>query len=156
RFGRFLQPDPMGFVDGFNLYAFAHHAPGSLIDIWGFDSNDIRWGTVAWSAVKTTAMGAAVIVGGAALVAAGIVSTPFVLVVGGMALFGIGLSSFFRRSEEAFAAGKYDSTGKTALAALGDTVGVTGIYEGITGRDAVSDRVLGGQDRSERLGTGIG
>ena len=39
RFGRFLQKDPMGLVDGFNLYAYAHHAPGSLIDYWGFDSS---------------------------------------------------------------------------------------------------------------------
>jgi len=119
-------------------------------------NNDIDWGTVAVNAVTTVAIGAAVIVAGAALVAAGIVSAPFVLTVGLLAMVGVGLMSFFRRSDEAFAAGNPDPAGRAALAALGDTVGVTSIVEGASGRDAVTDRVLRTQERSERLGTGIG
>ena len=54
RFGRFLQKDPMGLVDGFNLYAYAHHAPGSLIDYWGFDSSraDRGWVTAGLEWLK--------------------------------------------------------------------------------------------------------
>jgi hypothetical protein len=53
-------------------------------------------------------------------------------------------------------AGKTDFESSAAIAALGDTVGVTNIYEGATGRDAVTDRRLGSEERSTRLGTGIG
>jgi RHS repeat-associated protein len=156
RIGRFLQRDPLGFVDGTNLYAFAHHAPGSLVDYWGHASHDIDFGTAAWSAAKTVAIGGAVIAGAAGLVTAGIVSAPFVAVIGGLALAGSGMMSFFRRSEEAFKAGQTDPGGAAALAALGDTVGLTNIYEGATGRDAVTDRALGSVERGDRLGTGVG
>src|SRR5439155_11514076 len=48
RHGRFLQPDPLGFIDGLNVYVFGRNAPGSLIDGLGFKSNEIDWGTVAY------------------------------------------------------------------------------------------------------------
>jgi RHS repeat-associated protein len=117
---------------------------------------DIDWGTVALSAGKTLLVGAAVILAGAALVAAGIISAPFLAVVGVLALIGIGLHAFFKRANEALDNGQTDRTGQAGLAALGDTVGVTGIYEGATGHDAVTDRTLHTQERSDRLGTGIG
>lgn len=156
RLGRFLQPDPLGPVDGPNPYAFAHHAPGSLSDELGLSSTDIDWGTVAVEGVKTVAVGGAVIAGTSALVAAGVVSAPFVLTVGALVLVGVAMMSFFRRSEEAFDAGKTDFQGRAAVAALGDTVGVSSIYEGATGQDAVTDRVFQSRERSERLGSGLG
>lgn len=156
RLGRFLQPDPMGFVDGLNVYAFARNAPGTFVDALGFKSTELDWGTVAWEATKTVGTGVGIVVGAGALVSAGIVSAPFVLTVGALAMVGVGMHAFFKRSDEAFAVGKTDSAGSAGLAALGDMVGVTNIVEGATGQDAVTDRVLGTQERSTRLGTGIG
>ncbi len=156
KLGRFLQPDPMGFVDGMNVYAFARNAPGMFIDTLGFKSNELDWGTVAWNATKTAAVGVVIVGGAAALVAGGVVSAPFVLTVGGLAMVGVAMNSFFNRSDEAFKAGQTDPAGKAALAALGEPFGITNIVEGATGNDAVTDRVLGSQERSERLGTGIG
>jgi RHS repeat-associated protein len=156
RLGRFLQPDPMGFVDGLNVYAFARNAPGAFIDAFGCKSNELDWGTVACNTIKTVGIGIAVVGVSAAAVTAGIVSAPFVITVGVLAMVGVGMYSFIKRSDEAFAAGQTDPAGSAALAALGDTVGVTNIVEGATGQDAVTDRVLGTQERSERLGTGIG
>lgn len=120
------------------------------------EGTDISWGRVAWSAAKTIAIGAAAIVVGAALVAAGIISAPFLIAIGVLTLIGVGLMSFFKRAEEALDEGKTDRTGQAALAAMGDTVGITGIYEGATGKDAVTDRTLRTTERSDRLGTGIG
>jgi RHS repeat-associated protein len=154
--GRFLQRDPLGFADGMNRYAYAHHAPGSLVDYWGFSANDIDWGTVAWEAAKSAAGGAAIIGGAAAAVGAGLVSAPVLAVAGGLFAVGLTLASLVRRSDEAFEAGKTGYEGAALLAALGDTVGITNIIEGAQGRDAVTDRVFGVQERSERLGTGIG
>jgi RHS repeat-associated protein len=156
RLGRFLQPDPMGLVDGLNVYAFARNAPGTLVDALGFASTELDWGTVAWNATKTIGTGVAIVGGSAALVAGGVVSAPFVATVGGLVMVGVAMNSFFKRSDEAFQAGQTDRTGAAALAALGEPFGVTNIVEGSTGTDAVTDRVLGSQERSERLGTGIG
>lgn len=156
RLGRFLQPDPLGFADGLNVYAFARNAPGTFIDPLGFKSNELDWGTVAWETTKTLGTGLAIVGVSAAAVAAGIVSAPFVITVGALAMVGVGMYSFFKRSDEAFAAGQTDRAGSAALFALGDTVGASNVYEGITGQDAVTDRVLATQERSERLGTGIG
>lgn len=33
--GRFLQPDPIGYIDGLNLYEYAHSSPGNIIDPFG-------------------------------------------------------------------------------------------------------------------------
>ncbi|MDP1978693.1 RHS repeat-associated core domain-containing protein [Undibacterium sp.] len=35
RLGRWLTPDPAGFVDGPNLYAYVHNSPMTLFDPWG-------------------------------------------------------------------------------------------------------------------------
>jgi RHS repeat-associated protein len=51
--GRFLQPDPAGFVDGTNLYSLARHAPGARCDPAGLAAIDIDWGTVADEAGAT-------------------------------------------------------------------------------------------------------
>ena len=75
-FGRFLQVDPAGLIDGTNLYAYARHSPGTLLDFSGLHSsthgmdwnsgkkpsNDFsevvvggigRIGEIAWSGIKT-------------------------------------------------------------------------------------------------------
>ncbi len=36
--GRWLTPDPMGFVDGPNLYAYVHNSPLTLFDPWGLEA----------------------------------------------------------------------------------------------------------------------
>jgi RHS repeat-associated protein len=154
--GRFLQRDPLGYLDGPNLYAYARHAPSTFSDAFGFASTEIHWGTVAWNAVKTAGLGVGVGLAAGFAVTTGIVSAPFVLAVGGLYLLGSGLRSFFRRADEAFDAGKTDFAGRAALTAAGDALGLSGLWEGATGRDAVTDRRLGSEERSERLGTGIG
>ncbi|WP_328549915.1 RHS repeat-associated core domain-containing protein [Streptomyces sp. NBC_00366] len=156
RLGRFLQPDPLGFADGLNVYAFARNAPGTFVDLFGFQSSEIDWSTVGAEAGKTAAIGLLVVGGAAAAVSAGVVSAPFVLTVGALAMAGVAVNSFFKRSDDAFAAGQTDRVGSAALFALGDTVGASNIYEGATGQDGVTDRALGTQERSTRLGTGVG
>ncbi len=34
--GRWLTPDPKGFIDGMNLYAFVGNNPVNYVDLWGF------------------------------------------------------------------------------------------------------------------------
>jgi hypothetical protein len=46
--------------------------------------------------------------------------------------------------------------GTAALAAAGEMVGATQIYEGIKGKDFVTGRSLSGEERGERLGEGTG
>jgi RHS repeat-associated protein len=43
-FGRWLTPDPKGFVDGMNLYAFVLNNPVNEIDLYGLTvNNEVRW-----------------------------------------------------------------------------------------------------------------
>ena len=74
---------------------------GNLTDYWGFSSNSIDWGTVAWSATKTIAAGGLIIAGASAAVAAGVVSAPVLGAIGLGLAVGYGISSYSRRSNEA-------------------------------------------------------
>ena len=38
--GRFIQPDPIGYGDGFNMYAYCKNNPINWIDPWGLDALD--------------------------------------------------------------------------------------------------------------------
>ena len=154
--GRFLQPDPAGLEGELHPYLFARHSPLRFDDPWGLASGDIDWGIVARSAAPPLALGLA---GAAAIgfaVAAGIVSAPFVLVAGGILLAGAAFLAYLNRANEALDAGLTDYQGRAALAAAGDLAGLTKIYEGVTGKTAVSDLTLSGTQRSERLGEGFG
>ncbi len=39
--GRWLTPDPSGFADGPNLYAYVHNSPLNRLDLFGLDASDI-------------------------------------------------------------------------------------------------------------------
>lgn len=152
--GRFLQRDPAGYVDGANLYAYALGAPTLALDRTGLASTEIDAGTVAWSAAKTAAIGLGVGLGvGLTLAFAGIP-----LIIGGAAmLIGGGVMAYAHREEQAIRAGKGEQTGDIAMAAIGDmALGVTSLHEAVTGREAVTERVLNGHERSERYGGVIG
>jgi RHS repeat-associated protein len=41
--GRFLQPDPIGYADGMNIYAYVGNNPLNSIDPWGLVRRDSRW-----------------------------------------------------------------------------------------------------------------
>lgn len=158
RLGRFVQPDPMGYVDGMNLYAFAHHAPGSLTDYFGFSSNDIDWGIVGCEAGSTVLTGAAALLACTALVVGGIVSLPAMLAAGGIAAVFSLTVSILHRGKEAIDAGVSDDDlfWKASVAGIGDQVGATDIYQGVTGTEVFSGETLGTKRRSELLGGGIG
>lgn len=154
--GRFLQPDPAGLDGDVHPYLFARHSPLRFDDPWGLASGDIDWGIVARNAAPPLALGLAGAVAIGFAVAAGIVSAPFVLIAGGILLAGAALLAYLNRANEALDAGLTDYQGRAALAAAGDIVGVTNIYEGWKGESAISDLALTGTQRSERLGQGFG
>ena len=41
--GRFLQPDPLGYIDGMNLYQYCGNNPLNWIDPWGLKRYNYRW-----------------------------------------------------------------------------------------------------------------
>jgi hypothetical protein len=140
-------------VDGTNLYNYALGAPTSATDPLGFQSTDMDAGTVAWSAAQTAAFGIGVGLGVAAVAAfAGI---PLIIVGAAMLISG-GVMTYANREEQAIKAGKGDDTGDIALAALEDMTMVSGFHEAATGRDALTDRVLTGKEKSQRLGASLG
>jgi len=156
RLGRFLQPDPAGLEGDVHPYLFARHSPLRFDDPWGLGAGDIDWGIVARSAAPPLALGLAGAVAIGFAVAAGIISAPFVLVAGGILLAGAAFLAYLHRANEALDAGLTDYQGRVTLAAAGDLVGLTNIYEGFSGESAVSDFTLNGTQRSERLGQGFG
>ena len=153
--GRFLQRDPLGFPDGPNPYAYALHNPARMMDRLGAllprtRLGHRRVGRHDRGARRRNRCWDRSGCGGRNRLTASrhhrrrpVRDRRVRLLI---------LSAIQRRVR-----GRPDgSPGSAALAALGDVVGATNIYEGYTGEDAVTDRQLGGQERSERLGTGIG
>jgi hypothetical protein len=97
KLGRFLQKDPLGLVDGWNLYAYSNHASGTFTDYYGFTSNEINWSKVALEGAKTLAVGALFIGAGAFVVGAGLASAPYVAAFGiTMGLAG-GIMSYYKQ-----------------------------------------------------------
>lgn len=117
---------------------------------------DIEWGTASFHTAKSGAigLGTAVLAGAAAAVgavAAAVVAVGGVVVLGSQAVL-----SFNTRALNAAEHGVAASLGNVAVGAVMDTFGVTGLYEGWTGRDLLTDQLLTAEQRSERLGTGAG
>ena len=108
---------------------------------------------MAWSAAKTAAVGIGIGLGVAAIAA--VAGIPLI-VLGAATLVTGGVMAYANREDQAIKAGKADDTGDIARAALEDMSMVSGFHEAYTGRDALTDRVLTGQEKSERLGGSIG
>lgn len=47
--GRFMQPDPAGYMDGLHLYSFAHNSPVNMLDPLGLAGCDLNWNEVTQS-----------------------------------------------------------------------------------------------------------
>lgn len=154
--GSFLQPDPWWPFGDSHPYLYARHSPVRLQDDWGLATGDIDWGIVARSAAVPllTGIAAGLLIG--FLIGAGLVTAPFVLLAGGIMLAGMAFLSYMRRATEALDAGMTDYQSQAVLAAAGDIVGATDLYEGIRGRSALGDATLTTQIRSEKLGSGGG
>jgi hypothetical protein len=111
---------------------------------------------VAREAGTTFALGVGVTIAGTAAVGAGIVSAPFALAVGGIALTASAGASYLNRWEEASSNGIFHEHGRIGLAAIGDAVGLSGLYEGTVGRSIITDCSLTEEEQSRRLGRGLG
>jgi RHS repeat-associated protein len=65
QFGRWMTPDPAGFTDGMNLYAYVHNDPLTHLDEYGLITFDFRkgwvncpWGSpYSWSSESPTLLG---------------------------------------------------------------------------------------------------
>lgn len=55
--GRFLQPDPLGYIDGLNLYAYVNNNPLIWIDPWGLCKEGNMAGGIAMGALGTALLG---------------------------------------------------------------------------------------------------
>ena len=44
KLGRFLQPDPIGYGDGLNLYAYAYNNPVNFLDLYGLQGSSLSGG----------------------------------------------------------------------------------------------------------------
>lgn len=160
--GRFIGEDPSGFGAGdANLYRYVGNGPINFIDPFGLQScgcsgsSSINYGTVASSGLKSAAFGLGAIALGGLAVGAGIISAPALAIIGGGLLLYNGLSSLSRRIDQSNASGN-NNLGEVAGATALDTFGLGGLVEGIRGRELVTGRCLGTEERSQGIGQGVG
>jgi hypothetical protein len=149
--GTFLSPDPMGYVDSSNVYAFAGGDPVNGRDATG----ELTWSEcVAFtkSGAKTVAMGAGVVVGAAALVAAGVVSAPVVVTAGAIVTAGTVINQAAKRYSTGDASTAYESVGL----GIADTFGLTTASEAYQGTELGTGRALSREERAERYGVVAG
>ncbi|NEQ54212.1 MAG: RHS repeat protein, partial [Leptolyngbya sp. SIO3F4] len=151
--GTFVSEDPLGFDAGdANVYRYVSNQPLTFIDPYG----TIQWGTVARESTKAAAAGLTVVAGTTALVTSGLVSAPVVLTAGGVLLTAHSVNSYNNRRLEALRADVSNRHGRISLATVGDTFGLSGLYEGTVGRSIVTGCILSESEQSKRLGQAIG
>lgn len=153
--GRFTSEDPLGFAAGdTNIYRYVGNSPTNYRDPFGLEcdcSSGINYGTVAKSGLTSAVTGLAV----AAAIGFSGLAAPVVIGAGLVLLLASAGSSLYRRSEQAQASGN-NNFGEIAGAAALDTFGFGGLVEGIRGRELVTGRCLGSEERSRGIGEGIG
>lgn len=118
---------------------------------------DIAWGSVAWTASKTAAVGIGVTVLAGAAVALSPIVVPLVL-VGGLVVvtYSAAVASYESRNLRAMETGVMAPPGTVAGVAALDALGISGFVEGYSGRELITGRVLSSEARSERLGGSVG
>jgi hypothetical protein len=138
--------NPLTWVDPLGLSpvdASPMMAPGSEVKI-----NTSFLGGFAKGFVKTAAAAAVGIVAvAAAPLATAVVGT-------GLAVYGT-VSNYRQRAAEQTAAGQKVNKVGTFFAALGDTLGVSGLIEGITGKRMLTGQKLSSAQAGEKLGGGV-
>jgi len=50
--GRFITPDPLGMIDGPNMYLYCGNEPVNLIDVWGLCGNDWEMKTLGFGLLQ--------------------------------------------------------------------------------------------------------
>jgi len=167
--GRFISADPLGYVDGGNLYQYGLNDPVNNADplglCLGLDPvpcsdylNEIPGvlaqtakdaGRVAVKGAKVAAVGVAVVAGAGVVAAA----SPVVAAasVGGLIVYGAGTAAATRIE-----------AGQTIVQAVGggaaDAVGVSALVAGVADVDIATGerRNLSREERLDQLGTGVG
>ena len=127
------------------------------------DGAAIQPDLVASTAAETAGKGLAVtaVVGVAAKIAAAYGAPPLLIVFGASMIAAAATASGVAASEAArrLAAvenGLPENSLMVPAAAVLDGLGLSGLVEGYTGRDLVTEHVLTSEERSTRLGTGLG
>lgn len=60
KIGRFITPDPMGMIDGPNLYLYCNNDPVNMVDLWGLcgeDKDKNKWTDVGLKGIVITVIG---------------------------------------------------------------------------------------------------
>ena len=117
-------------------------------------NNSINLSTVGSAALKTGAITLGTGLVGAAAIGTGLVSAPILLSAGAAFLLYNGISSFATRSEEARVNGLNNPLDITN-AVLDDTF-LGGLGQGISGVNPITGQPLSSEERSQKLGSGIG
>ncbi|HEX6177740.1 MAG TPA: RHS repeat-associated core domain-containing protein [Thermoanaerobaculia bacterium] len=153
--GTWLTPDPRGYRDSSNLYAYCGNDPVNCSDPTGEageDGEDDGWGTAAVSFVKSAAKTVAIGVAITATVAAAGISTPVIVAVGSVAL----VSSAAYNGYQRYQAGHADSVLEAVVMGVGDATGINTAIEAATCREIGTGEELSRSECAERWGTVAG
>lgn len=173
--GRFLQPDPLGFADGANVYHYAHHAPGSMTDYFGLQGTGVdNWLSKTWlahavapyavwldkKATFAAKVAGHVVMGATSMYAGAVVLAAFGPIgwLAGAFMFGYGLGSTYADySQDALQAAQANSYNGSSplIATLLMPVGGRSIYEAWTGKDYFDGHALSDDERVEATAAGL-